>query len=59
MITLKSSNYTPEDFAMLRESLMHAFATPTTECVKQTCETCKAKRACDDLKRLLRYVIEK
>lgn len=59
MITLKASGYTPEDFAMLRKSLMRAFASSTSECETQSCETCKAKRACDDLNRLLYYVIEK
>ena len=59
MITLKASNYTPEDFAMLRKSLMQAFAASITHCETQSCETCKAKRARDDLNRLLYYVIEK
>lgn len=59
MITLKARDYTPEDFAMLRKSLMRAFASLITECETQSCETCKSKRACDDLNRLLCYVIEK
>lgn len=59
MITLKSSGYTPEDFAMLRKSLMQTFAASISECETHSCETCKSKRACDDLSRLLYYVIEK
>lgn len=59
MVTLKASGYTPEDFAMIRKSLMQAFAASIAQCESQSCETCKAKRACDDLNRLLYYVIEK
>ena len=59
MITLKTSGYTSEDFSFLRKSLMRAFAASITDCESQTCETCKAKRASDDLNRLLNYVIEK
>lgn len=61
MITLKARDYTPEDFAMLRKSLMQTFAAFITECEtqSQSCKTCKSKRACDDLYRLLCYVMEK
>lgn len=49
MITLKTSGYTPEDFELIKKSLKNV----KHNHVKQ------AKRACDDLKSLLYYVIEK
>lgn len=55
MLTLFSNNYTKEDYEFLFELLV------MIECKNtgKACKHCPAKRACDDLDRLIGHIEEK
>lgn len=60
MITLKTTGYKPEDYKFIelafRVGMDKIF---TDHCLEADCETCKYKRACGDIIRLLGYCQKK
>lgn len=56
MISLKATGYKPEDYKFIQLAFrvgMHKIF--SSYCLTSDCETCKYKRACGDIIRLLDY----